>query len=138
MCEQHGLKAKGRSAGAPFGVVRCDQLDQRDPGHDLIHLLQKLAFAGFLDAQVQFESCLFHEKGFSQAALATATNFWDLCRVSLELFMHSYENRTFKANLLVLSGKSQLLMDTSLLPKKNKSPRSVSYTLKRQEIRCLL
>ena len=75
MCAQHGLKAKGRSAGASFGVVRCDQLDQRSPGHDLIRLLQKLAFADFLDVQVQSEGCLFHEEGFSQAALAAATNF---------------------------------------------------------------
>ena len=52
MCAQHGLKAKGLSAGAPIGVVRCDQLDQRSPWHDLIHLLQKLAFAGFLSVQV--------------------------------------------------------------------------------------
>ena len=75
MCAQHGLKAKGRSAGASFGVVRCDQLDQRSPGRDLIRLLQKLAFADFLDVQVQSEGCLFHEEGFSQAALAAATNF---------------------------------------------------------------
>ena len=84
MCTQHGLETKGWSAGAPFGVVGCDQLDQRCPGHDLIHLLQKLAFAGSLEVQVQAEVCLFHEKGSSQIWLTDGTNFWDLCRVSLE------------------------------------------------------
>ena len=83
MCAQHGHQRKGGPASLAFGVIGCDQLDQRCPGHDLIHLLQKLAFAGSLEAQVQAEVCLFHDKGFSQIWLAAGTNFWDLCRVSL-------------------------------------------------------
>ena len=44
---QHGLKTKRWSAGAPSGVVGCDPLDQRCPGHNLIHLLQKTGVCGF-------------------------------------------------------------------------------------------
>ena len=72
---QHGLKTKRWSAGAPFGIVGCDQLDQCCSGHDLIHLLQKLAFAGFLDVQAQPEGCLLHKKGFSQMWLTAGINF---------------------------------------------------------------
>jgi hypothetical protein len=84
MCAQHGLKAKRWSASPAFGVVGGDQLDQRRPGHDLIHLLQKLAFAGFLEVQAQSKGCLLHDEGFSQMWLAAGINFWELCRGSLE------------------------------------------------------
>ena len=83
MNAQHGLKAKEWSACAPFGVVRCDQLDQLSPGHDLVHLLEKLAFANFLDVQAQLKGCLLQDKRFPQAWLATGTKSWELCRVSL-------------------------------------------------------
>ena len=82
----HGLKTKGCSAGAPFGVLGCDQIDQLDqrcPGHDLIHLLQKLGLAGFLDVQVQPEGCLLREQRASQMRLTDGTNFWDPYRASL-------------------------------------------------------
>ena len=66
------------------GQGQIDQLDQRCPGHDLIHLLQKLALAGFLDVQVQSEGCLLSEQWSSQMRLTNGTNFWDPHRVSLE------------------------------------------------------
>ena len=84
MCAQHGRQRKGRSASLAFGVVGGNEFDQRRPRHDLIHLLQKLAFAGFLDVQAQPEGCLFHDKRFSQIWLTAGTNFWELCRVSLK------------------------------------------------------
>jgi hypothetical protein len=57
---QHGLKSKRRSAIFPLGVVRGDELDQRDPRHDSIHFKQKLALAGLLVTQVQIKTALFH------------------------------------------------------------------------------
>ena len=70
---QHDLKAKRRSVSAFLWVVRGNQRDQRCLGHDLIHLLQKLAFAGFLDVQTQAEGCLFYDEGFSSMWFAADT-----------------------------------------------------------------
>ena len=46
-------------ASVAFRVVRGNELDQCGPQLDPIHLLEKLAFVGFLDVQTQAQECLF-------------------------------------------------------------------------------
>lgn len=56
----HGLQRKREPAVFTFWVVRGDQLDQRGPGHNAVHLVQELALAGLFNAQVQIKAALFH------------------------------------------------------------------------------
>lgn len=100
MCTQHGRqRKKGGVFQSCLGVAWRNQFDQRCPGHDLIHLLQKLAFAGFLEVQVQSEGCLLHDKRFSQIWLTAGTNFWELCRVFLGVWIPYGESIDLKIEL---------------------------------------
>lgn len=60
MNAQHCLQRKGRAAGSTLGVIRRDECDQRSPGNDALHLLQKLALAGFLQAEIEVQGGLLH------------------------------------------------------------------------------
>lgn len=53
-------REKGRPAFSFLRVVRRDQVNQRLPRNDFVHLLEELAFARFLHAQAQIKACLFH------------------------------------------------------------------------------
>ena len=60
MRAQHCLQLKRWPAGAPFGVVRRNERDQRGPGDNALHLRQKLALAGFLHTEIEVQGGLFH------------------------------------------------------------------------------
>ncbi len=56
---QHGRQREGWTPLLAFGVVRRNQIDQRLPWDDFVHLLQELELAGFLHAQAQLKAYLF-------------------------------------------------------------------------------
>ncbi len=47
-----------------FGIVGRDEFDQRRPWNDFVHLLQELALAGFLGAQIEVQCGLLHAMYF--------------------------------------------------------------------------
>ena len=59
---QHGARREQRAAGAAFGVVRGDEVDQRSPRNDLLHLGKELALAGLFRRQIKAEVSLLHVK----------------------------------------------------------------------------
>ena len=64
MRAQHRLQGKGRPAGTTLGVVRRDKRDQRGPESHPLHLLQELAFAGFLHTEREVQGGLLHSLDF--------------------------------------------------------------------------
>jgi hypothetical protein len=63
---------KGRPAGKALRVVRGNEFDQCGPRHHALHLLEKLAFAGFLEAEIEIQSSLFHGLYFLRPGLPPA------------------------------------------------------------------
>jgi hypothetical protein len=57
---QHGRQREGGTPLLAFGAVRRDQIDQRLPWDNFVHLFQELALAGFIHAQAQIKANLFH------------------------------------------------------------------------------
>lgn len=57
---QHRLQRKGRAFAPTFGVLRCDELNERSPGNHTLRLGEKHLLAGHSTAQVQIKAGLFH------------------------------------------------------------------------------
>lgn len=61
---QHGQQRKGWPASFSFWVVRRNERYQITPRHYSFHLLQELAFTGFLHTEIEVQSNLFHATYF--------------------------------------------------------------------------
>lgn len=70
---QHGRQREGWAPLLAFGVVRRDQIDQRLPWDNFVHLLKEFALASFLHAQAQLKACLFHGSMMPGGAYARHT-----------------------------------------------------------------
>ena len=64
MRAQHRLQGKGWAIRTTLEVTRRDKRDQRGPGNDVLHLLQELAFAGFLHTELEVQGGLLHGLDF--------------------------------------------------------------------------
>lgn len=55
----------------PPRVVRGNEFHQRVPQYDLLYLLEELALAGFLEVEIEAQSCLFFGLNFPNRGLTT-------------------------------------------------------------------
>jgi hypothetical protein len=67
MCR--GLQRQQGASDVPLRVVRGNKFDQSGPWHHLVHLIQKLTFLDFLEAQIEVQGCLFHAANFHRQGL---------------------------------------------------------------------
>ena len=74
---------KGWPAIATFWLVRGNEFDQCGPRDYLFHLFHELAFASFLEAEIEIQSSLFNAMYWIALCDLLHTFLEELCRVSL-------------------------------------------------------
>ena len=80
---QHHFKGKRRAAVAPFGVVRRNQLNQRCPRHNLIHLFKQDLLARLHHHETQVKAALFHGSRSCPQRRVLTRSAKGFCRMSL-------------------------------------------------------